>query len=208
VNQLRETLTDRLIGLYDQDASDEWQWFEPTVSYDNAKLPHALILSGRWAGNPRALEIGLLTLRWLADKQRSASGHFRPIGCNGFYARGGEPAEFDQQPLEAQSMVSACIEAYRVTNDAFWLNQAHVAFEWFLGRNVLGLWLYDPHSGGCRDGLHSDRVNQNQGAESTLAFLLALTEMQLLENSLATFRQATEAGEREVEPHEQPAHAR
>jgi hypothetical protein len=197
VNQFRETLTDRLIALYDQCASDDWQWFEPTVSYDNAKLPHALILSGRWASNPRALDIGIRTLRWLADKQRSAGGHFRPIGCNGFYARGCDRAEFDQQPLEAQAMVSACIEAYRATEDAFWLNEARIAFEWFLGRNDLGLWLYDPHSGGCRDGLHSDRVNQNQGAESTLAFLLALAEMQLLENSLATFREATEADKSE-----------
>jgi hypothetical protein len=205
VNHYREMLTDRLLSLYDQNASGDWQWFEPTAAYDNAKLPHALILSGRWAANPRALEIGLLTLRWLADKQRSQAGHFRPIGCNGFYARGSKPAEFDQQPLEAQAMVSACIEAYRATDDTFWLSQAHIAFEWFLGRNDLGLWLYDPHSGGCRDGLHSDRLNQNQGAESTLAFLIALTEMQLLENSMVTFRQTSESEPGELKPREQMA---
>jgi hypothetical protein len=152
------------------------------------------------------LEIGLRSLRWLAGKQRSADGQFfRPIGCHGFYTRGGEPAEFDQQPLEAQSMVSACIEAYRETDDPFWLNEARLAFEWFLGRNDLGLWLYDSYSGGCRDGLHPDRVNQNQGAESTLAFLLALAEMQLLENSLATFRQATDTDQRPFSYLEQAA---
>jgi glycosyltransferase involved in cell wall biosynthesis len=205
-NQIRETLTNRLIEVYDKQVADTWNWFEPKVAYDNAKLSHALILSGRWAGMPRALDIGLLTLRWLADKQRSADGQFfRPIGCHGFYARGGEPAAFDQQPLEAQSMVSACIEAYRATDDAFWLNEARLAFEWFLGRNDLGLWLYDSYSGGCRDGLHPDRVNQNQGAESTLAFLLALAEMQLLENSLATFRQATETDQSAFNYLEQPA---
>lgn len=195
-NQMRDELTSRLIDLYEQTESDDWQWFEPKVSYDNAKLSHALILSGRWANNPRALEIGLTSLRWLAGKNRAASGHFRPIGSNGFYPRGEEAAEFDQQPLEAHAMVSACIEAYRATNENYWLEQAHLAFEWFLGRNDLGLPLYDASSGGCRDGLHEDRVNQNQGAESTLAFLLSLAEMQYLENALAAFRQATETDHR------------
>jgi uncharacterized protein YyaL (SSP411 family) len=192
VNQLRDTLTARLVELYEQTAGADWHWFEPTASYDNAKLSHALILSGRWANNPRALEIGLESLRWLSEVKRSPSGHFRPIGCNGFFPRGEPMAEFDQQPLEAQAMVSACIEAYRATDDSGWLDQAHLAFEWFLGRNDLGLSLYDASSGGCRDGLHADRVNQNQGAESTLAFLLSLAEMQFLENSLAAFRQVTE----------------
>ena len=192
VNQIRDALTARLIELFENTATGQWPWFETKAAYDNAKLSHALLLSGRWADSARAMEIGLRTLRWLADEQRAPSGHFRPIGCNGFYAWGGPPAAFDQQPLEAQAMVSASIEAYRATNDPYWLNQAHIAFDWFLGRNDLGLPLYDSHSGGCRDGLHADRVNQNQGAESTLAFLLALAEMQLLENSLATFREATE----------------
>ena len=81
-------------------------------------------------------------------------------------------------------MVSACLEAYRATADAWWYEQARRAFEWFLGRNDLGLELYDPSTGGCRDGLHEDRVNQNQGAESTLAFLLSLAEMQLMQNAV------------------------
>lgn len=195
-NQWRETLTNRLIELYENSSSDDWHWFEPKASYDNAKLSHALILSGRWASNPRALEVGLESLRWLTEINRSSAGHFRPIGSNGFYERGEEAAEFDQQPLEAHAMVSACIEAYRATDDPFWLEQAHVAFAWFLGRNDLGLPLYDASSGGCRDGLHEDRVNQNQGAESTLAFLLSLAEMHYLENSLAAFRQATETDHR------------
>jgi glycosyltransferase involved in cell wall biosynthesis len=195
-NQLRDTLTARIVALYEQTATNDWHWFEPKASYDNAKLSHALILSGRWANNPRALEIGLETLRWLADVKRAPAGHFRPIGSNGFYTRGEEAAEFDQQPLEAHAMVSACIEAYRATDDMYWFDQAHLAFEWFLGRNDLGLPLYDSTSGGCRDGLHEDRVNQNQGAESTLAFLLSLAEMQYLENALAAFRQATETDQR------------
>ena len=111
------------------------------------------------------------------------AGHFRPIGSEGFYSQGQPPAQFDQQPLEAQSMVSAAIEAYRATNDPYWLDQARLAFEWFTGRNDLGLPVCDASSGACCDGLHADRVNQNQGAESTLAYLLALAEMQLVENS-------------------------
>ncbi len=191
MNQHRDTFTTRLIELFEQNASDDWPWFEPKVTYDNAKLPHALILSGRWTSNSQAMDIGLRTLRWLADVQRAPAGHFRPIGSEGFYAQGQQAARYDQQPLEAQSMVSASIEAYRATNDSYWLDQARLAFEWYTGRNDLGLPVCDASSGACCDGLHADRVNQNQGAESTLAYLLALAEMQLLENSLTAFRKTT-----------------
>jgi hypothetical protein len=193
MNQHRDVLTTRLIELYQKHASDDWPWFEPKATYDNAKLPHALILSGRWTSNPQAMEIGLRTLRWLADVQRAPGGHFRPIGSEGFFPRGQQPAQFDQQPLEAQSLVSACIEAYRATNDSYWVDQARLAFEWYTGRNDLGQPVCEPSSGACCDGLHADRVNQNQGAESTLAYLLALAEMQLLENSLTAFRKASPA---------------
>ena len=188
VNQIRETLTMRLIAMFEQTADEDWVWFEDLLSYDNARLPHALILSGRWTGNAKAMDIGLRSLRWLADMQRSPQGYFRPIGCKGFCPRGQERAEFDQQPIEAYAMTSACIEAYRVTSDRFWIDEARRAFEWFLGSNDLGTEVYDPASGGCRDGLHEDRLNENQGAESTLAFLLALAEAKLLETTLTTFR--------------------
>ena len=187
-NQIRDTLTARLIELYDRTAADDWQWFEDVASYDNAKLPHALILSGRWTNNGRAMEIGLCTLRWLVELQRSPRGHFRPVGNDGFCRRPQEPAAFDQQPLEAQAMVSASIEAYHATKDPFWLNQARAAFDWFLGGNDLGIEMYDSATGGCRDGLHQDRPNENQGAESTLSFLLSLAELKSLEASLIAFR--------------------
>ncbi len=192
VNEVRETLTNRLIDLYQDTATDDWPWFEETLSYDNARLPHALILSGYWTSNAQATEIGLRSLAWLSELQRSPRGNFRPIGSNGFYRRGEQRADFDQQPIEALAMVSACVEAYRTTEDSRWLNEARLAFEWFLGRNDLGLELYDPSTGGCYDGLHEDRVNENQGAESTLAFLLSLAELKLVESSLATFRRAAE----------------
>jgi glycosyltransferase involved in cell wall biosynthesis len=186
--QMRETLTDRLVGLYDQNASEDWPWFENLVSYDNARLSQALIVSGHRAGNERALEIGLRSLRWLLAVQRSHHGHIRPIGSNGFYPRGGVCAQFDQQPVEIQALVAGCLAAYHATGDSAWLSEARLAFEWFLGRNDLGLEVYDAGTGGCRDGLHQDRVNQNQGAESTLAFLMALAELELTDRALTAFR--------------------
>ncbi|MGE5757161.1 MAG: glycosyltransferase [Planctomycetaceae bacterium] len=191
--QVRDALTTRLVELYERIATPDWPWFEEILSYDNARLPHALIACGRDSGNARALEIGLRALGWLVKVQTAPQGHFRAIGSNGFYRKGHEPNRFDQQPIEANATVSACLEAYRATEDPAWMNEAHSAFEWFLGRNDLGQELYDPGTGGCCDGLQEDRINRNQGAESTLAFLLSLAEMNLLESMLADFRQATEA---------------
>jgi len=177
--------TERLVELWNSCATEEWPWFEPIASYDNARLCQALLLSGQWLPHPEALEIGLRSLAWLASLQKTQGGHFRPIGSNGFCERGGARADFDQQPVEAQAMVAACLEAFRATQDPFWSREAKRAFEWFLGRNDLGLPLYDSSSGGCSDGLHEDRVSENQGAESTLAFHLSLAEMNFAEHLIA-----------------------
>jgi glycosyltransferase involved in cell wall biosynthesis len=179
VNATRENLARKLVLLYERHSTKDWPWFETIATYDNPKLSHALILTGRWTSQPEISEIGLKSLRWLAKIQTSEQGFFSPIGSNGFYKKGGARARFDQQPVEAHSMISACLEAYRTTNDPLWLGEARRAFEWFLGRNDLGLPLYDSTTGGCRDALHSDRVNQNEGAESSLAFYLSLAEMNL-----------------------------
>jgi hypothetical protein len=181
--------------LFESTAQPNWQWFEDELSYDNAKLAHALILSGQATGQPTVLERGLQALRWLTELQMSEQGHFRPIGSNGVYRRGGARANFDQQPVEAQATVSACLEAYRATADIWWYEQAQCAFDWFIGWNDLGLELYSAETGGCRDGLHVDRVNRNEGAESTLAFLLSLAEMRLAQNMLASFKQPIAVGE-------------
>jgi len=190
-NEARESLSAKLLRRYADTATDEWLWFEEVISYANAKLPHAMILSGRCMNDRKMLEVGLRSLRWLTKVQASEAGSFRPIGSNGFYSRGKERAIYDQQPIEAQATVSACIEAYNATNDSLWVTEAQRAFEWFLGRNDLGLALYDSTTGGCRDGLHADRLSQNQGAESTLAFLLALAEMESLQNSITSFEEPT-----------------
>ncbi|MFZ1041171.1 MAG: glycosyltransferase family 4 protein [Anaerolineales bacterium] len=187
-SQVREELAGRLLMLYQNNRSDEWRWFEQSLTYCNAALSHAMLLCGESIPNTEMTEAGLESLRWLADLQSADTdgGHFVPIGSNGFYPRGGERARFDQQPVEAQAMVSACLEAYRLTGEKDWRKEARRAFEWFLGRNDLNRPVYDPTTGGCRDGLHPDRPNENQGAESTLAFLQSLLELRLAENLIRT----------------------
>jgi len=184
IDETRAKLTDKLLECWNGCATDDWPWFEESLTYENARLCQALILSGQWMPHPEAQEIGLKSLRWLASIQTAQSGCFRPIGSNGFYVHDGARADFDQQPVEAQAMVSACLEAYRATRDSFWLVEAKRAFEWFLGRNDLGIPLYDFTTGGCSDGLHADRVNENQGAESTLAYHLSLAEMNAAEQPI------------------------
>ncbi|MFC1925810.1 glycosyltransferase family 4 protein [Chloroflexota bacterium] len=179
-----EELSVRLLKMYKSHASDEWRWYEDKLTYCNAALPHALLICGHAIPNAAMTEAGLESLSWLASLQHADTGHFIPIGSNGFYTQGGERALFDQQPVEAQAMVSACIEAYRITLDKRWLKEARLVFQWFLGRNILNLPVYDPTTGGCRDGLHPDRVNENQGAESTLAFLQSLLELRISDNMI------------------------
>jgi hypothetical protein len=187
VTHIRNTLINKLISKFRDNASDDWQWFEDTVGDSNAKIPHAMILYGRNEKHKESVEIGLKSLKWLISIETSENNCFRPIGNNGCYQRYSKQATYDQQPIEIYAMVSSCIDAYLITKDETWLGHAHKVFDWFLGRNDLGAVVYDPESGGCRDALHVDRVNENQGAESTLAFLLSLAEMQLLHNKLAAF---------------------
>ncbi len=173
---IQQQLLEKLAFRYTETADDDWPWFENTLSYDNAVLAHVLIRSG----SEPLVQIGLKSLQWLVDLQtaeRDDRKHFQPIGSNGFYTKGQPRAYFDQQPLEAQSTVSACLAALSVTGDDRWHRTAIRVFQWFTGLNDLGLPLYDAQTGGCRDGLHIDRVNQNQGAESTLSYLLALAEL-------------------------------
>jgi hypothetical protein len=181
---VQEELAGRLLSLYRDNKMDGWNWFEDKLTYCNAALPHAMLLCGQSIPDPSMTEVGLESLGWLAELQHADTEgrHFVPIGSNGFFPYGGERARFDQQPVEAQAMVSACLEAYRITHEISWRKEAHRAFEWYLGRNDLHQPVYDPTTGGCRDGLHPDRPNENQGAESTLAFLQSLLELRLAEN--------------------------
>lgn len=173
VAEMRDLLVNRLMDLFRANSSESWPWFERIATYDNAKLPHALILSG----NPEAIATGLRSLSWLLVQQTGEGGHFSPIGCHGFWPEGMNKARFDQQPIEAHATISACMAAYEVTDDPVWTEDARRCFDWFLGRNDLGLALYDETTGGCRDALLHDHINENQGAESTLAFHLSRSEI-------------------------------
>jgi len=182
--KVRSALSVRLLEMYESIRRPEWKWFENVLAYGNARLPQALLLVGSACSDDRMISAGLESLDWLSQTQHcDISRHFVPIGSQGFYRQNGEKARFDQQPLEAAGAVSACLQAYRVTGDGRWRNEAWSAFNWFLGDNDLQLPLYDSSTGGCRDGLHPDRANENQGAESTLSFLMALLEMRSLQES-------------------------
>lgn len=175
----RNLLANRLLDIYEQCCTATWQWFEKSLAYANARLSQALILSGWRSGNRKMIATGIESLEWLvAAQHRGDEEIFVPIGSNGFFAKDKEKARFDQQPVEACATISACLETYRLTHEKRWLEEAQRTFRWFLGRNDLQIPLYDAATGGCRDGLHPDRVNENQGAESTLSFLMALLEMQ------------------------------
>lgn len=151
----------------------EWQWFEIVLAYDNARLPEALIRAGRALDREDLVECGLSTLEWICGKQTSPEGRFRAVGTESFHRPYAEPAQFDQQPLEAQATVDACAAAYRATGDAKWLAEAERAYGWFLGLNDLDLPLASIGDGGCYDGLMPTGLNRNQGAESILALQLA-----------------------------------
>ena len=181
---MQKRLSERLLSRFQTDGGGDWPWCEDIVAYDNARLPQALIVSGNRLGHREMVAAGLGSLQWLNELQSSEEGYFAPIGSNGFYPRHAERARFDQQPLEACATVSACLDGWRVTGDDKGALVLWHGFSCFLGENLLRASLNDPTRGGCREGLHPDRPNENQGAESTLSFLLALTDMSALDSEI------------------------
>ena len=164
---------DTHLSLLEEARRPEWQWFEIVLAYDNARLPQALIAAGRALERPDLIECGLATLKWIAAKQTSPEGRFRAVGTESFHRPYAEPLRFDQQPLEAQATVDACVEAWRATGDRHWVDEANRAYGWFMGANDLDLPLASAEDGGCFDGLMPTGLNRNQGAESILALQLA-----------------------------------
>ncbi|MDH5388561.1 MAG: glycosyltransferase family 4 protein [Gammaproteobacteria bacterium] len=168
-------LSERLMQWLRNDASGDWLWCEETLTYDNARLPQALLLSGQWLENDEMINTALSTLDWLKKIQHDdLDRYFSAIGNHGWYTRGGNKAQFDQQPIEAAAMIDACIDAFKLTRNEEWITYAYRCLNWYQGENELHLSLYDHATGGCRDGLMSHGVNENQGAESTLCWLMAL----------------------------------
>lgn len=169
---------DGLLGLWNEYCRLGWDWFEPVLAYDNARLPEAMIRAGLAIGREDFVERGLACLDWLAGEQTSPEGHFRAIGTDSFGALYGPALPFDQQPVEAWAMVDACDAAFAATGDSKWSGQARNAYLWFLGKNELGKAVADPASGECFDGLIPTGINRNRGAESILAFHLATKSIQ------------------------------
>lgn len=179
--RIRETLGNRLYDLFAANATPQWPWPEDKLTYANAKLPHALLMCGQWMQRGDMIEMGLRALQWLLKVKSEPDGTLSLIGNDGWYQRGEEPACFDQQPIDAHALLEACIEAYNVTGKQPWLVEARRCFDWFLGKNPLNKTLYDYETGGCRDGLQPCGVNENEGAESTLVWLLSLLAIRSLE---------------------------
>ena len=176
--RVREELALRLYERFRGHATREWPWLEDSLNYANGKLVQALLLSGQWLRRGEMVEQALESLRWLLRVQTTPEGSLSLVGNRGWYRRGGQQARFDQQPIDAHALLDACLEAYNVTQETCWITEADRCLEWFLGRNDLGESLYDHSTGGCRDGLLAEGANQNQGAESTLAWLLSLLAFQ------------------------------
>jgi hypothetical protein len=184
-DRMRGLLADKLMSSFSATKSKDWIWFEELLAYDNARLPQALIQTGLTTHDPRYIEVGLGSLRWLMSLQTSSSGYFRPIGTKSFGRVRQKPEAFDQQPVEACATISACLAAWQADDHAEWPKGAMRAFCWFLGENDLQTPLIDLETGSCSDGLHPDRPNENKGAESLLSYLLGLVEIRRFNRAIA-----------------------
>ena len=167
-------LAGEIAASYEATASDEWRWFEDDMTYDNARLPEAMLRAGTALAEPRYVDIGLAALAFYESVTLEDGVHV-PIGNDGWYSRGGRRARYVQQPLEAYAMVDAELAAFDCTGDARHVATAEVALAWYYGKNSRGITM--ANGGGCFDGLHEETVNHNMGAESTLALLAAAYTM-------------------------------
>ena len=172
-------LADNLVQHYQDEVKGDWHWFEPHLTYDNARLSQALFIAYRMVGNQKYLDVAKESMDFLLETQM-VDDVFVPIGNDGWYKHGGKRAFYDQQPLEAAAMVEAAVDAYYATEDKRYVQVANTAFGWFLGRNSGKLMVYNPETTGCFDGIHADRVNMNQGAESSISYLLARLRLEEL----------------------------
>ena len=159
------------------DLPPDWPWPDPVVTYENALLPMALIAAGQRLADEAMMQAGCTVLDWLALSQTTAAGGLSIVGNSGWWTRGDSPARFDQQPIDATSLLLAAEEAYVATAAEQYLNVAEMAYGWFLGDNDMNVPVAIAATGGCHDGLTADGVNLNQGAESTLMWLTALEHM-------------------------------
>ena len=179
-NRIRRLLANKLMTILASVETKEWTWFEEGLSYENARLSQALLLTGHALRLPDHVNAGLRSLRWLMAVQTTSSRNFRPVGSASFHNIRELPKPFDQQPLEATAAISACLAGWRISGDASLRTDASRAFAWFFGANDLSLSLVDLATGSCCDGLHPDRLNENRGGESVVSYLLSLAEVREL----------------------------
>jgi hypothetical protein len=174
--ELLGDLAGRLVERYRNQATEDWRWFEAALTYDNAMIPLALFAAYRVIGERASLRVARETLDFL-EATCFTEGQLLLVGNTGWHSRGGKKPESDEQAIDAAAFVLAFHGAYRTTGDRHYLARMHESFAWFLGSNRLGLPLYDFVTAGCRDGLGATEPNRNEGAESTISFLLALLAM-------------------------------
>lgn len=177
VRKIQESLAEKLYSLYKDTFKPDWPWFEEKLTYANASLSHGLIVAGQRISRLDMFDAGISSLEWLIEKQISPEGHISIIGNQEWYTKNGDKSKFDQQPVETMNLIIACSTVFKYTGDKKWIDNARKCFGWFLGHNDLGAQLYNYQTGGCKDGLQSMGTNANEGAESTLAWLISLITM-------------------------------
>ncbi len=185
IKKILKSMSSKLFRFYETVKSNEWQWFETSLTYINARLSQALLMAGQFLGNKTYTDAGIESLEWLYkilyDKKKK---YISLIGNDGWYIKGKTKAKYDQQPIEIPGLIDACYQAYLVTDDKEWINRLSISFSWFLGNNERQELMCDFATGGCYDGLTSSMINQNQGAESTLSWLLSLLRMTRMSQEL------------------------
>lgn len=181
IEKLIRFLSDVLVDRYEEEqlkpGHTKWHWFENSLTYSNYKMSEAMFRAYQATGDKKYLKIAEESLEFLASVNFEDK-FFMAIGQDGWYFRDGKRAYYDQQPEDAASAAEALITAYELTGNDIYKERAKIAFEWFLGKNHLNQMLYDEATGGCYDGLGRESINFNQGAESTISYLLARLAME------------------------------
>jgi hypothetical protein len=185
VNKICREFAAKLSEQYDKCTEPSWRWFETKATYNNGRLSQALLMAGRFLDNETYKRQGLESLEWLYDVQLDKDKNYISlIGNKAWLAKGKTKSKYDQQPIEIPPLIDACFQAFEITSDREWISRIGLLFNWFLGNNDRQELMYDYYTGGCHDGLTSSGINSNQGAESTLSWLLALHRMTQIRQDL------------------------
>jgi len=175
-------LADQLTKQFEVESSEGWDWFESSLTYSNARLPHSLFLAYEATGANNYLQVATKSMKFIVNTQ-TINKVFVPIGNRGWYRRGFNRAIYDQQSVEASCTTESAIAAFRNTNEEIYLKAAYDAFKWYFGGNLKGLTLYDPENGSCCDGITPHGLNQNKGAEATISYLQARLNLEEVQKS-------------------------